>query len=280
VKLLEQKVEEFNLGREPNFKGELKKSSLYLVHSLEAKELKDSVKAFKRFSDFKSVKTCHVDELEKLLKQDKDSLMIYTTHLALDREIELHKQISNWAFEHNIFQLNPYNKIAKIFDDKYLFYVLMVANEIKQPFTVSLMKRDAVILGEEREKLDSFETLALKPRHGTEKIDFQAIKSTQFEFDHAVIQKIRKYDDCLVQEYIEPELEFKVLYFSGKFFFPKCAAKDVYELLDNFLDVIENYGAKNEIIVPQIFTLDIIKSQGEYTILEANIRPAAVYQFS
>lgn len=279
MKLLEQKIEEFNLGREPKFKGEVKQATLYLVHSLEAKQLKESVKTFKKLTEFKSVKTCHIAELDELLKLDRDSVMIYTTHLALDKEIELHKQISNWAFEHNIFQLNPYNKIAKIFDDKYLFYVLMVANEIKQAFTVSLMRKDAVLLGEERDKLDSFEKLVLKPRHGTEKIDLSLIDSKKFELDNPGIQKIRKYDDCLVQEYLDIDLEFKVMYLQGKFYYPKKIKEDVKDLLDDFLDVIEAFGVKNEIIVPQIFTVDIIKSGDKYTILEANIRPAAVFNF-
>lgn len=280
MKLLEQKIEEFNLGREPKFKGDVKQSTLYLVHSLDAKQLKESIKTFKKLSEFKHVRTCHIDKLDDLLKEGKDSLMIYTTHLVLDKEIELHKQISNWAFEHNIFQLNPYNKIAKIFDDKYLFYVLMVANEIKQAFTVSLMKRDAVLLGEEREKLDSYDKLVVKPRHGTEKIDFAVIESRKFELDNQAIKKIRKYDDCLVQECLEIDLEFKVLYFYGKFYYPKKIKEDVKDLLNDFLDVIESFGAKNEIIVPQIFTVDIVKSGDKYTILEANIRPAAVYNFN
>jgi hypothetical protein len=280
MKLLEQKIEEFNLGREPKFRGDLKQATLYLVHSLDAKQLSESVKAFKSMTEFKTVTTCHIDDLDKLLDKNKDSLMIYTTHLALDKEISLHKQISNWAFEHNIFQLNPYNKIAKIFDDKYLFYVLMTANEIRQPYTVSLLRKDAVILGAEREKLDSFDSLAIKPRHGTEKIDFESIKSLKFELDHPAITKIRKYDDCLVQEFVEADLEFKVLYLSGKFYFPKNIREEkVYSLLEEFTDLIESYGAQHEIIVPQIFTLDILKRADDYIILEANIRPAAVYSF-
>jgi hypothetical protein len=280
MKLLEQKIEEFNLGREPKFRGDIKQATLYLVHSLDASQLKESIKAFKSMTDFKSVITCHIDDLGKLLDKDKDSLMIYTTHLALDKEISLHKQISNWAFEHNIFQLNPYNKIAKIFDDKYLFYVLMIANEIPQPYTVSLLKKGAVILGAERVKLDSFDSLAIKPRRGTEKIDFASIKSLKFELEHPAITKIRKYDDCLVQEFIEAELEFKVLYLHGKFHFPKNISEtSLNPLLEEFVDLIESYGTQNEIIVPQIFTLDILKRAHEYIILEANIRPAAVYSF-
>lgn len=279
MKLLEQKVEEFNLGREPKFKGDIVKSTLYLVHSLEADKLKASAKALKKITNFKAIKTCHIDNLEDLLNEDKNSIMIYTTHLALDKEIELHKQISNWAFEHNIFQLNPYNKIAKIFDDKYLFYVLMLANEIKQAFTVSLMKRDSVMLGDEREKLDSFANLVLKPRHGTEKIDFAIIESRKFELDHPSIKKIKRYDDCLVQEYIDFDKEFKVLYCSGKFYYPKGIKEDLEALLSDFVDVIENFGNRNEIIVPQIFTIDILKSKDQYIILEANIRPAAVYNY-
>ena len=143
-----------------------------------------------------------------------------------------------------------------------------------------MIKKDAVLLGEERDKIASFDSIVVKPRHGTEKIDLETIESIRFDLDHPAIKKIRKYDSCLVQEYIEPDLEFKVLYFSGEFHFPKAIKEDIKDLLDDFLEVIESFGAKNEIIVPQIFTLDIIKSQGKYIILEANIRPAAVYKFN
>ncbi|MCE2929482.1 MAG: hypothetical protein LW817_07630 [Candidatus Caenarcaniphilales bacterium] len=273
-------IEEFNLGREAKFKGDLQETTLYLVHELAEEKLASSADELKTKLGLKAVKTCLLKNLDELLQIDKSQLMIYSTHLSLDKEIVTHQEISSWALKNNIFQLNPYNKIAKIFDDKYLFYVLMVANDILQPYTISLFKKGAYIDGYELDKLYQFPELIIKPRHGTENIDTKKIKLSEFDIEHELISKIRRYDDCLVQEAIDIAKEHKLIYLNGKCFSMLEPSQGLKDIVMEFVDLIDQYASKNEIIMPGIFTMDILEAtNNKFYFLEANIRPAAIYRF-
>jgi len=281
MEVLVKGFEEFNLGREPRFKGEIKNSTLFLIHSLPAAELKKSIKFLKSHSEFKKITTLEASDLDQLKKHNPLQILLYSFHLHLDDEIASHQRISSWALENDYFQLNPYNKIAKIFDDKYLFYTLMVANDIPQPFTMTKLKSDNAITEGDYQNFKNYPKIVVKPRFGTERIDLEIIDKDYFYLEHSAVTKINSYDDCIIQEFIDCDLEIKVLHFMGQFF---CShqIKDSSPLkafVHELVDVIDNYAIKSEIIMPQVFSMDILIRGQEFFILEINIRPGAFYRF-
>ncbi len=156
----------------------------------------------------------------------------------------------------------------------------MVANDILQPYTISLFKKGAYIDGYELDKLYQFPELIIKPRHGTENIDTKKIKLSEFDIEHELISKIRRYDDCLVQEAIDIAKEHKLIYLNGKCFSMLEPSQGLKDIVMEFVDLIDQYASKNEIIMPGIFTMDILEAtNNKFYFLEANIRPAAIYRF-
>lgn len=277
MSILLEKIEEFNLGRGKSFRGDIRNSTLYIIHELDASQLSSSIAKLRELTQFREIQTIHISALDEFLPsvEDKDSAVILTIHLALDQEINTHRRISNQVFNSDIFQMNPYNKIAKIFDDKYLFYALMTANAIKQPYTELISKGQKF----NSQKLNCYSKLIIKPRHGTEKIGFKRIDSLNSEETLEHINKIHDYDDCIVQEAIEFNSEFKVLYLQGKFYAKREIDKSLKAEIYEFVDLIDDYAKRNQIIMPEIFSLDILETMDRgYLILEANIRPAAIYK--
>lgn len=276
MNILLEKIEEFNLGRDKSFRGEIRNSTLYIIHELDASQLSSSIAKLKELTEFREIQTIHISALDEFLTniEDKDSAVILTMHLALDQEINTHRRISNQVFNSDVFQMNPYNKIAKIFDDKYLFYALMAANAVKQPYTELITKGQ----NSNSTKLSNFSKLIGKPRHGTEKIGFKHLSTLDSEETLEHIAKIHEYDDCIIQEAIEFNSEFKVLYLQGKFYCKREIDKALKAEIYEFTDLIDDYAKRNQIIMPEIFSLDILETMDRgYLILEANIRPAAIY---
>lgn len=276
---LANKFEEFNLGRNLKFKGSKKNMTLFLVHGLDAKILDKTKKALKEKTEFKDVICVDFNNISKLLDYDPKSIYIYVVHLPLDEEINIHKEVSKWAFDHDIYQVNPYNKIAKIFDDKFLFYALMTANEIRQPFTLALHRNNKVLTEDEISKLMRYERIVVKPRHGTEKIDFAILNSKGLDVNDPAIQKILKYDDCLIQEYIEDPKETKALYLFGDIYIMDDWGAEQKNFTAEIVDVIDNFASSNQLIMPEIFSIDLMYSKNEILVLEANIRPAAIFKY-
>lgn len=275
-------IEEFNLGRDQRFKGELDQSTLFILHELAADQLKTSEQRLTEIGPFKNTNLLHINDIESVFSkiEDKQNLATYITHLSLDNEINTHRKISNQVLQHNIFQLNPYNKIAKIFDDKYLFYALMTANAINQPLTLLLDAKTTKKYT--NDELNQFEHLFIKPRYGTESRDCIKVASLDTVTAVEQIKKIHTYDDCIIQEALESSREFKVLYFHGRFFAPgkETIVKGLKGQLNDFVDLIDDYAKGNHIIMPEIFSLDILETMDRgFVFLEANIRPAAIFNF-
>jgi glutathione synthase/RimK-type ligase-like ATP-grasp enzyme len=279
------KIEEFNLDREREFTFELKNTILYLVYDLDLKNLKQTLNQIKSYKIFKDIKAINYrTEKEKLNTLDPSRSCIFSLHLSLDQEINTHHLISQTAFELDLFQINPYNKIAKIFDDKYLFYVLMKANDVKQPLTISVLQKSdlSISLKEEYPKFKNFKKIMVKPRHGTEKIDSLSFP-TEENFTNAseLIKKIIRYDDCLIQEFIEFKKEFKVLCFMGNFYtIDKQSNPYLKKYILEIVDILNDFALSNKIIMPKVFSLDFFEKENqELVLIEANIRPAGIFRF-
>ena len=99
------------------------------------------------------------------------------------------------------------------------------------------------------------------------------------------MDKIHKYDDAIIQEYINIENEYKFLYLFGKVFVDKeLPASDEtnkiqLEILE-FVEIVSEYSKKHKIDMPEIFSIDLIQTQDKKIIInEANIRPNALFRF-
>ena len=74
--------------------------------------------------------------------------------------------------------------------------------------------------------------------------------------------------------------EFKVLYLHGQFYAKEQIDKSLMAQLNDFLDLLDDYAKCNELIMPEIFSIDVLETMDRgYLFLEANIRPAAIYNF-
>ncbi|MDA0771828.1 MAG: hypothetical protein O3C63_02685 [Cyanobacteria bacterium] len=292
---MERIVEEFNFGRDKRFRGDIGQSTLYIIHELDAKQLEASITKLGQLCPYKNFVTVHFDKIETELATlvDKANAAVLIMHLSLDNEINTHRKISNKILSYGIFQLNPYNKIAKIFDDKYLFYALMMANAVSQPKTWLLEKSKRSVRGDNNDlhrkyieylndllDIHKYKRYVIKPRCGTENIDCISVDNLTCTESLEQIEKIQSYDDCILQEAIEFSSEFKVLYLHGKFYAKNQINKPLMAQLNDFLDLLDDYAKTNELIMPEIFSLDVLETMDKgYLFLEANIRPAAIHQF-
>ncbi len=272
------KFEEYNIGRVRSFHLNFSEAKVFLLHDLEAEILSETLKHLKSLEIFAELETVYFKNIDSLDTNDLENSVIFTTHLNLDSEIATHQKISSWAFEHQFYQLNPYNKIAKLFDDKYMFYVLMKANDFKQAETFVVAKGQATL---EDLQLKDFRKLILKPRCGTESRDTEIVDASELSLNNDIVCKILNYDDVLIQNFIEKKNEFSVLYLCGKFYSKtKIDNPNLENTLKEFTEMLEDYSRRNQVIMPHVFSLDILElDSGKLMILEANIRPAKIYSY-
>lgn len=214
---------------------------------------------------------------------------LFISNLDLKDEIITHKKISK-HFEsiENPIELNPYTELAEIFDDKFKFYQLLISNGIKTPRTI-LIQKDSLIFSHPH---DFSSNIFLKPRFGTESWDakfFKVEKNNTKEF-YSHINRIKAYDDVLYQEFIDIKHEFKVLYLEidekcywsgiGENF--KKFGNEILILSRELLEIFRDFeNLKNIKRKIKIFSLDFVISKDlELFVLEANIRPNALYKFN
>ena len=122
----------------------------------------------------------------------------------------------------------------------------------------------------------------VKPRHGTEKIDSLNFE-TQENFSNAqdLIKKIIRYDDCLIQEFVDFKKEFKVLCFMNNFYtIEKQSNPYLRKYIQEIIEILNDFALNNKIIMPKVFSLDFFeKHNQELVLIEANIRPAGIHRF-
>lgn len=265
----------------------MRAKQLIICHELPEGELKQTV-CFAKENIYPGalIDYVHCDELDAFLnglELRQADLDFLTLHLDLKREIDTHKKISASIDAKGIKQLNPYSKLAEVSDDKWTFYNLMLANDIKQAKT-ELVTKSQVLVGVDRllEVFSNLEKLVLKPRYGTERIDFKVLDFGDKEAMTEHINKILLYDDVLVQEYIAAEdsqksNEYKVIFFEGKMFSELKLEDSLSHFVKELVELLEaNVNHKIRLL-----SLDILEpSPKEYIVLEANIRPAGLHRSS
>jgi hypothetical protein len=254
------------------------------------------------FSSRKSLsKTFSTVLLEEFLSWRIDftnpAVEILCLHLSLDNEIKNHKLISDHSFKLGLRQLNPYNSLAEIFDNKFLFYNFMLAEGFKQAKTCYLGKNcsEAEIYSIlESLNTSSIDSFLIKPCSGTESIDQYSFKLKEFPLKlDSLLEKItmiQKYDSVLIQEKLEFKEEYKIVFLYDNVFSAKALSEKILAFCLQLLAAFKDYAsfksegtackhASSSEIMPDIFSIDLLElAGGDLVILEANARPAGIFK--
>ncbi len=246
-------------------------SKLYVIHELPSDQLQATVD-FLAKELATNVSLLRLDQISSLPSEATTLIL----HLALDHEIEMHKFISAQLDNIGADQLNAYNLLAEIADDKHKFYEYMRAAEIPQVATVKL-SRGSYDDNEINNLIFEFASnhsdtgIVMKPVHGTEQIDFFMMSEPDLldiASQHA--QKVLSYDDLLLQQYISSVAEYRVLYLMGKFY-SKSEISSAYKAqLQTMIEALP--------LAPKVLAFDILDQSGLLIPLEINIRPAGMFK--
>lgn len=246
-------------------------SKLYIIHELAAEQLEATAQFLSRELSV-VVGLCHCDNIASLAKDS----MTLILHLKLDHEIEMHKAISSQLDKLELQQLNPYDLLAEIADDKYRYYEYMRAAETPQAASIKL-SRGSYSDDEINNLIFEFAAnhsdtgIVMKPVHGTEKIDFFMMLEMDLlnlACQHA--QKVLSYDDLLLQQYISSDAEYRALYLMGKFYFRSEFPANYQSQLQAMLEALP--------LAPKVIAFDILDQGGVLIPLEVNIRPAGMHR--
>ena len=229
---------------------------LTIIHELDKALLEESVRFLKTALPIEKLNFLDITKFKS--RSLGPESFIYTFHLDLNTEMQKHQEVSHWASKNGLKEINSYDSF---FDDKYSFYNFLLANGIKTPRTEILGSQNSII-----------NNLVIKARHGTEKKDFCALDD--LDLDAKEIAKIQSYDDVLLQERIDIAQEYKYLYCNGELYAQQRNKPKVKEFALTIAKKISaDYSQK-------IFSIDIVEDREESLFcLEANLRPAALYQF-
>lgn len=245
-------------------------------------------------------KTFSVVSIEEFLSWGLDfnpSAEVLCLHLSLDNEIKNHKLISDHAFKLGLKQLNPYNSLAELFDNKFLFYNFMLAQGFKQAKACYLEKNCSkteiysILDNLTASGMDSF---LIKPCSGTESIDQYAFKLKGFSLKlDSIIEKItmiQSYDSLIIQEKLEFKQEYKIVFLYESIFSAKALSEKILAFCLQLLAAFKDYAcfksegtackhASSSEIMPDIFSIDLLELASEdLVILEANARPAGIFK--
>jgi hypothetical protein len=291
--------------------------SVFIVCDLDPEDLSSTLEFLNSFSSEKSLsKTFSAVSLEEFLSWGRDSNLseidkntenqimhrslsteILSLHLSLDNEIKNHKLISDHAFKLGLKQLNPYNSLAELFDNKFLFYNFMLAQGFKQAKTCHLQQSCSP--AEVYSALDTFnasgmDSFLIKPCSGTESIDHYSFKLKEFSVKlDSILEKItmiQKYDSVLIQEKLEFKEEYKIVFLYDNIFSAKALSEQILDFCLQLLAAFKDYAsfksegtackhASSSEIMSDIFSIDLLELAGaDLVILEANARPAGIFK--
>jgi hypothetical protein len=264
--------------------------SVFIVCDLDPEYLSSTLEFLNSFSSEKSLsKTFSAVSLEEFLSWGlgfNSSAEVLCLHLSLDNEIKNHKLISDHAFKLGLKQLNPYNSLAELFDNKFLFYNFMLAQGFKQAKTCHLQQSCSP--AEVHSALDTFnargvDSFLIKPCSGTESIDQYSFKLKEFSLKlDSIIEKItmiQKYDSLLIQEKLEFKEEYKIIFLYDNVFSAKALSEKILALCSQLLSAFKDYAYFKSEFIPDIFSIDLLElANGDLVILEANARPAGIFK--
>jgi len=256
--------------------------NLLIVCNLDPQQLQQSIEFLQCFyqrhisENDLSINTLEEkDFLELKPSTDFKDYELLILHLRLDSEINSHRNISNHATRLNIKQLNPYNSLSELFDNKFKFYNFMLANGFKQAET-QLIKKTAAA-----EFINRHANFILKPCSGTESIDQQEYEHSSMEQFYKHLQHIQSYDLAIIQEKINFINEYKIIFFKNYVMAAKELNQRILDYCKNFFQLIQNHTNLTQEFPVEIFSLDLLETEENDLIsLEANARPAGIYKCS
>jgi hypothetical protein len=294
--------------------------SVLIVCDLDPEYLSSTLEFLNSFSSLKSLsrsKTFSVISLDEFLNWGRDSansseidknaeneimhhslsIEILSLHLSLDNEIKNHKLISDQALKLGLKQLNPYNSLTELFDNKFLFYNFMLAEGFKQAKTCYLGENCSeadiysILDNLAASGIDSF---LIKPCSGTESIDQYSFKLKEFPLKlDSLLEKItmiQRYDSVLIQEKLEFKEEYKIIFLYGSVFSAKALSEEILVLCSQLIAAFKDYlcfkteetarkYASSSEFMSDIFSIDLLELvSGDLVILEANARPAGIFK--
>jgi hypothetical protein len=234
-------------------------------------------------------KTFSVVSIEDFLSWGLDfnlSAEVLCLHLSLDNEIKNHKLISDHAFKLGLKQLNPYNSLAELCDNKFLFYNFMLAQGFKQARTCYLEKncsKTEIYSILDNLTASSMDSFLIKPCSGTESIDQYAFKLKGFSLKlDSIIEKItmiQRYDSLIIQEKLEFKEEYKIVFLYDSIFSAKALSEKILAFCLQLLAAFKDYARLKSEFMSDVFSIDLLELASEdLVILEANARPAGIFK--
>lgn len=244
---------------------------LALIHQLEEKKIETKLKALEYIFNQKFIAIKTEGALTEL-NQSKISKAL-VLNLDIETEIQTHRTISKDLQALAIQELNPYQDI---FENKFKFNNYLKANNFEVIKTYL-----------KRQEAKSNNKWVIKPINGTEGIDTEIHQDLDSAEAIYLRNKIEKYSVPMFQKYIDADAEYKVLVIEEKFFitrktgdleYTKSVTLTTIENIQNLIFELKSCF-KDDGINSEIFSVDILKKEGVFYILEINSRPSAIERF-
>ncbi|MCH2227715.1 MAG: hypothetical protein MK033_08070 [Candidatus Caenarcaniphilales bacterium] len=259
-------------------------SEILIVHELEAKLLNKTVEALSHISLKQNIVTINLEDFlnssENYFNTNTEILFL---HFDLNNEISSHQLASKHARRLKLKEINPYNELSEIFDNKFLFYNFMLANGFKQAKSIKIDRTSnitqSINIIQNFAQKHNITKLLCKTVHGTESRDQLKLDINKSQELKQYLNNVHKYDDLLVQELIPITNEKKILCYESNLYCEQKLRTEEIKLINNFNSAVNFYTQKNNISTIKIYSLDLINAkQDKLILLEANIRPAGIYK--
>ena len=262
-----------------------KLSGIVIIHDLERSLLSNSISALKKISLVENISTIHKNKFLEISDNssfDEDT-SILVLHLDLRHEIKNHELISRHAQLLGLGQINQYNPITEIFDNKYKFYQFMIASGLEQLKTKKIISQtEALKIIHDFTSNSSSKNFILKTTHGTESRDqfHLSEKKINNNFQHietelnSYLTRVLNYDSIVIQEFLDNAETKKIL-----IYMEQIITKNINEEEENLIKEFISELQEIQHELPKIFSLDLLYSESKTIILEANSRPAAIYKY-
>lgn len=215
--------------------------NILIVCNLDPQQLKQSIEFLQyfheRYTSEKKLSISTIEERDFFKFESSRNFQNYELlilHLKLDSEISDHRNISLHASKLSFRQLNPYNSLSEIFDNKFQFYNFMLANGFRQAETHLINK---IAPDEFINKHDNF---ILKPCSGTESIDQKKIKTLDTKF-YEYLSHIQTYDSAILQEEISFINEHKILFYKNHVMSANALNQNILDYCKKFYDVTQKH---------------------------------------
>ena len=224
-------------------------SEILIVHELEAKLLNKTVEALSHISLKQNIVTINLEDFlnssENYFNTNTEILFL---HFDLNNEISSHQLASKHARRLKLKEINPYNELSEIFDNKFLFYNFMLANGFKQAKSIKIDRTSnitqSINIIQNFAQKHNITKLLCKTVHGTESRDQLKLDINKSQELKQYLNNVHKYDDLLVQELIPITNEKKILCYESNLYCEQKLRTEEIKLINNFNSAVNFYTQK------------------------------------